>query len=367
MSRLRALILAGGFGTRLRPLSCTLPKIMFPVAGRPMIELVLSNLYSNGVDEAVLAIGYMADVIRRHLGRRFEGMRLHYSLEETPMGTGGAVKKAERFLRDGDFFVLNSDIIASPPLQEILSSHVVKDAAATIMLHRVKDPTHFGVAKIDRSLRIERFVEKPRRGDAPSRWINAGVYVLDPEVFDYLPPGRKASIEREVFPKLASSRRLYGYRYNGEWFDIGRFEEYKRANRAALSRLSRNEPSVGSDVRVHADARLVPPLRLGPRSRVGAGATLGPYSSVGESVVVGEGSKVSGSILFSRVHVGKNSHIRNAVVGEGAVVGENVRIWDGCVIGDKVYIHDGVRLVHDVTVCPHKEVTRSITCPGVVT
>ncbi len=332
-----------------------------------MIELVLSNLHRNGVEEAVLAIGYMADVIRRHLGRRFEKVRLHYSLEETPLGTGGAVKRAERLLRNGEFFVLNSDIIASPPLREMLRSHVVKDAAATIMLHRVKDPTHFGVAKIDESLRIERFIEKPRRGDAPSRWINAGVYVFDPEIFDHLPPGRKISIEREVFPKLASSRRLYGYKYAGEWFDIGRFEEYRRANRAALSRLSHAKPSVAPRVRVHADARLIPPLRLGSGSRVGANAILGPYSSVGESVVIGESSKVSGSILFSRVHVGKNSLIRNAVIGEGAVLGENVRIGDGCVIGDEVYIHDGVRLLQDVTVCPHKEVSRSIASPRVVT
>lgn len=367
MSQIKALILAGGFGTRLRPLSCTLPKILFPIAGRPMIEWVLDNLSNNGIDEAVLATSYMADKIRKHLGRRFEGLRLHYSLEDSPLGTGGAIKKAERFLKNGDFFVLNSDIIASSPLREILQNHVATDATATIMLHKVKDPTPFGVAQLGRSLKIERFVEKPRLEDAPSRWINAGVYALDPEIFNHLDPGRKISIEKGVFPVLASAGRLYGYKYTGEWFDIGRFEEYRRADIAVLSRLSRTKPAVAPGVRVDAGARLIPPLQVGSRSKVGMGVTLGPCTSVGEAAVIGERSRVTESILFSRVHVGRGSLIKGAVIGEGAVVGDNVRIGEGCVIGDHVYVHNDLTLRNDVTVCPHKEVSRSIIHPRVVT
>lgn len=359
--------MAGGFGTRLRPLSCTLPKILFPIAGRPMIEWVLDNLSKNGIDEAVLATSYMAGMIRKHLGRRFEEVRLHYSLEDTPLGTGGAIKKAERYLKNGDFFVLNSDIIATPPLREILQNHVATDATATIMLHKVKDPTHFGVAQLDRSLKIARFVEKPRLEDAPSRWINAGVYVLDPEILSHLDPGRKISVEKEVFPELAVSGRLYGYKYAGEWFDIGRFEEYRRANIVVLSVLSRTRPAVAPKVKLDASARLIPPLKVGSRSTVGTDATLGPNSSVGEAVVIGERSSVIGSILFSKVHVGKDSFIEGAIIGEGAVVGDNVRIDHGCVIGDHVYIHDDVILTKDVTVCPHKEVNRNITHPRIVT
>ena len=359
--------MAGGFGTRLRPLSCTLPKILFPIAGRPMIEWVLDNLSRNGIDEAVLATSYMADMIRRHLGRRFEGVRLHYSLEETPLGTGGAIKKAERYLKNGDFFVLNSDIIASPPLRGIHRNHVATDATATIMLHKVKDPTHFGVAQLDRSLKIARFIEKPRLEDAPSRWINAGVYALDPEILNHLDPGRKISVEKEVFPELAASGRLYGYKYTGEWFDIGRFEEYRQANIAVLSGLSRTRPAVAPKVKADAGVRLIPPLKVGSRSTVRTDATLGPNSSVGEAVVIGERSRVIGSILFNKVHVGRDSFVEGAVIGEGAVVGDSVRISDGCVIGDHVYIHDDVILTKDVTVCPHKEVNRSITRPRIVT
>jgi mannose-1-phosphate guanylyltransferase/phosphomannomutase len=368
LRQIKALILAGGFGTRLRPLSCARPKLLFPIAGRPMIEWVLDELLKNEVDTAILATNYLADMVKAHLGKKFDDIDLHYSLEDRPLGTGGAIKKAERFLKkDEDFFVLNSDIITSPPLKSIFQQHKSLRATATIMLHKVDDPTHFGVAQLGRSMKITKFIEKPRLRDAPSNWINAGIYILNPSIFSQLTPRTKISIEKEIFPGLASSGRLYGYKYFGEWFDIGRFEEYRRANIAVLSRASTSKAMIGPNVKVDANARLIPPLTIGPHSVVGTDVTLGPNTCVGGRSVINEGSQVSDSILFDTVSLGKNSLINGSLIGESAVVGANVRIGEGCVVGDNAVINDNLRLKNNVIICPYKEVTRSIHRPGIVT
>ena len=368
MRQIKALILAGGFGTRLRPLSCARPKLLFPIAGRPMIEWVLDELSKNEVETAILATNYLADMVKAHLGKKFDDIDLHYSLEDRPLGTGGAIKRAERFLKkDENFFVLNSDIIASPPLKEMCQQHKSLRATATIMLHKVNDPTHFGVAQLGRSMQIAKFIEKPRLRDVPSNWINAGVYILNSSIVSRLTPRTKISIEKEVFPGLASSGRLFGYKYSGEWFDIGRFEEYRRANIAVLSRASTSKPVIGSNVKVGANARLIPPLTIGPYSLVGTDVTLGPNTCVGGRTVISEGSQVSDSILFDTVSVGKNSVINGSLIGESAVVGVNVRIGGGCVVGDNALINDNLTLKRNVIICPYKEVGRSINRPGIVT
>lgn len=360
--------MAGGFGTRLRPLSCSRPKLLFSIAGRSIIEWTLHQLSENGVDEAILATNYLAEMIKTHLGRTYEGITLHYSLEEKPLGTAGAIKRAERFLRnDENFLVLNGDIISSPPVREMLQKHSSTNATATIMLYKVEDPTHFGVADLGRSLRIRKFVEKPRLKDAPSRWINAGVYLLASEIFGCIEPERRTSIEREVFPVLASSGKLYGYKYTGEWFDIGRFEEYRRANTAILSRISKTKPVVDPKAKVRTGAKLIPPLIIGSGSVIRENAILGPNTSIGETVVISEGSEISDSVIFDKARLGRNTSITGSIVGEGVVIGDNARIGEGCVIGDHVLLHDNITLKSKVTVCPHKEVSRSIRHSGMVT
>ncbi|MBS7629504.1 NDP-sugar synthase [Candidatus Bathyarchaeota archaeon] len=366
MIHIKALILAGGYGTRLRPLSCSRPKLLFPIAGRPMIELILDELSRNSVEEAVLASHYMADMIRGHLGDRYKDIILHYSVEAQPLGTGGAIKLAEKNLGDGDFIVLNGDIISSPPLKDMVQRHRSMNAIATIMLCRVKDPSHFGVARLTKTMRIVEFIEKPKLGEAPSRWINGGAYILSHEVLNHIPAGRKVSIEREVFPELASTGRLYGYKYVGEWFDIGRFEEYRRANKTVLGRISKGKIEVASGVRVEADAQLKPPLYLGSGTVVGRGAMLGPNTSISDSTIIGEDSKIIDSILFERVHVGRGSTVKGSVIGEGAYLSDGVNLGEGCVIGDNATIHSGVTLKGGVAVCSNKEITKSISRPRIV-
>jgi len=368
LSQIKGLILAGGFGTRLRPLSCSRPKLLFPIAGRTMIEWILSGLSENGVNMAILATNYMSDDIRKHLGRKFDGVKLSYSLEYEPLGTGGAIKKAENFFKKNeDFVVFNGDIISFPPIREILNKHVSNKAITTIMLHKVKDPTHFGVVELEKSTRILNFVEKPSLENTPSMWINAGVYIMNTKVFDYIVLKKKISIERDVFPKIASSGKLFGHKYRGEWFDIGRFNEYRKANSTILSRMSKRKPIIFKSTKINESSDLIPPLSLGSKSIIGSNAIIGPNVSIGKHVVIGERSKISNSILFDHVIIGRNSNVRGAVIGEGVVIGNRVRIKKDCVIGDHVYISDDVALKNNIQICPHKEIKSSIDNEGVVT
>lgn len=367
MSQIKGLILAGGFGTRLRPLSCSRPKLLFPIAGRTMIEWILSGLSENGVNMAILATNHMSDAIRKHLGRKFDGVKLSYSLEYEPLGTGGAIKKAEKFFKKNeDFIVFNGDIISFPPVREILNKHVSNKAITTIMLHKVKDPTHFGVVELEKSTRILNFVEKPSLENTPSMWINAGVYIMNTKVFDYIVPNKKISIERDVFPKIASSGKLFGHKYRGEWFDIGRFSEYRKANSTILSRISKRKPMLSKSTKINESSDLIPPLSLGSNSTIRSNAIIGPNVSIGKHVVIGEQSKISNSILFDHVIIGRNSNVRGAVIGEGVVIGNRVRIQKDCVIGDHVYISDNIALKNNIQICPHKEIKSSIESEGVV-
>ena len=332
-----------------------------------MIEWILSELSENGVDIAILATNYMSDEIRKHLGRKFEGVKLSYSLEHEPLGTGGAIKKAEKFFKKSeDFIVFNGDIISFPPIREILDKHVSNKAITTIMLHKVKDPTHFGVVELDKSTRILNFVEKPSPENTPSKWINAGVYIMNTKAFNYIVQNKKISIERDVFPKLAISGKLFSHKYKGEWFDIGRFNEYRKANSTILSRISKHKPVISNKTKINENSNLIPPLSLNSNSIIRQNAIIGPNVSIGKHVVIGERSKISNSILFDHVIIGRNSNVKGAIIGEGVVIGNRVRIQKDCVIGDHVYISDNVALKKNIQICPHKEIKSSIEHEGVI-
>jgi NDP-sugar pyrophosphorylase family protein len=367
LNKIKALILAGGFGTRLRPLSCSRPKLLFPIAGRTMIEWILSGLSENGINLAILATNYMSDAIKKHLSKKFDGVKLSYSLEYEPLGTGGAIKKAEKFFKKNeDFVVFNGDIISFPPIREILNKHISNKAVTTIMLHKVKDPSHFGVVELEKSMKILNFFEKPSLKNTPSKWINAGVYIINTKVFDYIVPNKKISIERDVFPKLASSGKLFGHKYLGEWFDIGRFNEYRKANSTILSKISKRKPIISKRNKISENSDLIPPLSLDSNSIIRSNAIIGPNVSIGKHVVVGERSKISNSILFDYVSIGRNSKIRGAVIGEGVFIGNQVKIQKDCVIGDHVHISDNITLKNNIQICPHKEIKSSIENEGVV-
>ena len=355
---MKALILAGGFGTRLRPLSCTRPKMLFPVANQPLIDWTLKQLSDGGVETVILAVNYMAEAIVRYLGPTKFDMGIMYSREQRPLGTGGPIKRAADILKDGDsFLVLNGDVISDIDYKRLVEFHRQKGGLATIALFEVPDPSRYGAVELDGEGRIKRFVEKPEPGKAPSNLVNAGIYVLDKGVLDYIPDGRPVSTEKEVFPVLAKEGKLFGFEARGLWVDIGVPEDYLTANRMLLDKISVQK---GEGSKVNESAKLISPSSIGDSVEIGADSIIGPNASIAEYVHIGKGCRIENSIIFPGVTVGDYTSVRNAIVGENVTLERWVKIESGSLIGDYAVIADGVTITHDVTICPSKRVDESI-------
>jgi NDP-sugar pyrophosphorylase family protein len=361
---MKAVILAGGYATRLRPISYALPKLLFPVLGKPMIYWTLDLLKGIGVGEVVLAVNYLADSLRMEVGSDYNGINIKYSLEKAPLGTGGPIKLASEDTRfDETFIVTNGDVIAEIDLAKMLNHHEQTGAMITDALHQVKDPTRFGVAQLDGEGRIRRFVEKPKAKEAHSRLINAGIYLVEPEVLQMIPANRKVSMEREIFPVLVSEGKLSGFPFSGDWFDIGSFSDYQRANFSLLQKHARPLVSRGREMRLARDAVIRAPVILGEGSRVESLASVGPRVLAGKHELIESGARVSNSILFDGVSVGEGSVVSGAILASGVKVGRGVRIATGSIISPHVQIHDGVKIGRNVIIHPYKEIEASIR-PG---
>jgi len=355
---LKAVVLAGGFGTRLRPLSCSRPKMLFPVANQPMIDYSLRNMAQGGVDTVILSVYYMAENLVRYLGPSKYDLGILYSREQKPLGTGGAIKKAEDMINHGSFFAMNGDILTDLDYRRLLNFHKEKGGLATIALIQVPDPSRYGAVELDWEGRILRFVEKPERGKEPSNLVNAGVYVLEPEVLELIPGGRRVSIETEVFPLLAEDRKLHGFECHGFWMDIGTPDDYLNANAMLLSkRAIQGDPA---SVAVDSSAAVKKPCIFGENVRVGADSVIGPNVSLSDDVHVGKGCRIENSIVFPGAVIEDYSSVRNAIIGENAVLARWVKVESGSLIGDYAQINDGVTITENVYICPSKTVDESI-------
>jgi mannose-1-phosphate guanylyltransferase len=358
---LKALILAGGFGTRLRPISCTRPKTLFPIVNKPLLQWTFERLAKNNITEAILAVNYQTEVyIKQHRIPKC-GLQIKYSRDplKKPLGTGGPIKKAERLIgHDSPFLVLNGDIFADVNYREILKNQEKKKAVATIALHRVEDPSRYGVAELSEDNRVKRFTEKPPKETAPTNLINAGVYVLTSKVFNYIPRGRVVSIEREVFPKLVEEGMLYGYVLDGLWMDIGKPEEYLQINEILLDSFV-NQRKRKSENKVE----IKNPVAFDKGISIGEKSVVGPYAVLGRNVVVGNHVHIQNSVIFPGTVISNFSSINRAIIGEGVVIGKKVKIGKGCIIGDHAKIRDNVSLIEDVSICPAKEISESVLTP----
>jgi len=352
--------LAGGYATRLRPLSYALPKLLFPVGGKPILERTIEHLSSFGVNEVILAVNYLADQLREHLGEEYRGVKIKYSIEPKPLGTGGPIAFARQYYRSETLLAMNGDIVSEIDLDGMRRVHESNDALATIALHEVDDPTRFGVAGLDEYSRIREFVEKPKLMDAPSRLINAGAYLLEPQAVDRIPKGRKVIIEREVFPALASEGKLFGYVHSGSWFDIGNISDFRNANFALLEKKTENK----IEARIAQSAELTDPVLIGEHAIVEEGAKLGPRTIIGRRAQIHRNASVAETIVFDDTEIGSDSSIEGAVIGNSATIGKGVVIQKGAVIAGYVNIHDNVRLTRDVYVHPYKEIEEDILSSG---
>ncbi|MEM1552084.1 MAG: NDP-sugar synthase [Candidatus Bathyarchaeia archaeon] len=355
---MKALILAGGFATRLRPLSCTRPKILFPVLNKPLLEWTLESLSKSGIKEVILAVNHQTAFHIKNSKFSKGKMRITYSYDppKQPLGTGGAIKHAEEFLGDDNFLVVNGDIFTSLNYAEIIKKHQEKATIATIALCTVKDPSRYGVAELDDNGRIKSFIEKPPPGMAPSNLINAGIYVLSHEIFKYIQTGRKVSLEREVFPKLVEEGKLFGYVFAGLWTDIGKAEDYLEINKILLDSLRGRLKNV-----IRGGGQVNEPALCDENTTIEDGSTIGPYAVLGKNVTVGRNVYIKNSIIFPGVSISDDSFINGTIIGENAIIGRGVKIRGNCVIGDCAVIGDNVSLAEGVSICPAKEVYRDVS------
>jgi len=357
---LKAVLLAGGFGTRLRPLSCGRPKILFPIVNKPLLQWTFERLAENNIDEAILAVNYQTEIAIKQQRIPKCGLKVIYSRDppRKPLGTGGAIKKTEKYIdNDHLFLALNGDIFADVNYSELLEEHKKrKHALATIVLRRVADPSRYGVAELTAENKIIRFIEKPPKEKAPTNLINAGVYVLSKEIFDFIPKGQKISIEYQVFPKLAKEGKLYGYIHDGLWTDIGKPEDYLEINNILLDVLDNKQ-----DSKKRKNVEISKPVAFDRNVSIGKNCILGPYTVLGKNVVVGDRVHAKNTVILRGSVISDCVCIEGAIIGEGVYVGMNVKIGKNCIIGDHVKIKDNVTLAEGVSVCPAKEISESVS------
>ncbi|HQD39674.1 MAG TPA: NDP-sugar synthase [Bacillota bacterium] len=322
---MKALLLAGGRGTRLHPLTTNQPKPMLPVLNRPWLEYLVELLVENGITEMVFSLCHCPDIIINHFGdgSRF-GVKIEYVVEQTQLGTGGAIKMAAPKLSD-PFLAFNADIVTDINLRELLAFHEQKKALGTLTLTPVSNPSSYGVVKLADNGRILEFVEKPSLPAATVALINAGVYVFKQELVDYIPAGRPVSIEREIFPALIEKDQpLFGYNGNFYWLDMGTQKRYLQLHQHILTgRFKPPYSLTGSGIWVHPTAIVEPlavlnaPCFIGPNCHIASRAELGPMVVLGENVTVEKGSIIRDSVLWDGASVGKGTRLEQVIVGKG--------------------------------------------------
>ena len=318
---MQALVLAGGEGTRLRPLTYTTPKPVMPLAGRPFLTFMLDWAHSHGVDEVILSCGFMSDAVKLVLGDIYDGMRLRYVIEEEPLGTAGPVRLAhDEGVLEERLLVLNGDVLTDIDLTAELEHHERVGARATLALYPVEDTSSYGVVPTAEDGAVEAFIEKGG-GEPPTNRINAGAYVIDRDVVDRIPAGRAVSFEREVFPSLVGEG-LYGYAATGYWIDIGTPERYLEATWDLLAGRVRSTlpPRDETGSLIHENCLL-------------SGAHVGPQSVLGRHCSVGTDARVERSVLHERVHVGADAAVVESTLAERVRVGERARVGPGAMIG----------------------------------
>jgi mannose-1-phosphate guanylyltransferase len=323
----KAVVLVGGFGTRLRPLTLDVNKQMLPVVDRPMIERVLAGLAAHGVTDVVLSLGYAPDAfLAAYPDRTCAGVRLEFAVEDQPLDTAGAIRFAATEAGvDETFLVVNGDVLHDVDVSAVWATHHERGAEGTITLTPVEDPSRYGVVPLDADGRVEAFIEKPPEGEAPTNWINAGIYVLEPSVLDRIAPEGKVSIERATFPAMVADGTLHGVQSDAYWIDAGTPATYLQAQLDLIDG-TRPEvaPAVGPDTTVEGTVE---------RSVVMAGAT------------VGEAAVVLGSAVLPGAVIEKGARVEGCIVGPGARVGEGSTLQDLCVLGVDVVVEPGSHLV----------------------
>jgi mannose-1-phosphate guanylyltransferase/phosphomannomutase len=363
---MRAVVMAGGEGTRLRPLTSNQPKPMVPVVGKPCMEHILELLKRHGFEDVIVTLAFLPQQIRSYFGDGESlGLNIEYSVEESPLGTAGSVRLASRKL-DDTVLVISGDALCDIDLGALLQFHRDRDAAVTIGLKSVENPLEFGIVVTDEDGKIERFLEKPSWGQVFSDTINTGIYVLEPEVLAHVPADRPYDFSKELFPLLLEmGRPLYGMVCEGYWQDIGNLDQFKQANFDALDgeveldipgiRL-RGNIWIGEGVEIDDLEDVEGPAYIGNYCRISPQASIGPYSVLGTSVTLRERARTVRSVIDTNTHIGRSALVEGAILGSGCDVRSHVRIQEGAAIGDEVVLGAQSMVLPGVRIYPYKEV-----------
>ncbi|MCJ7650504.1 MAG: NDP-sugar synthase [Candidatus Lokiarchaeota archaeon] len=375
----KAVILSGGWGTRLRPLTCSIPKTLIPICNKPVMERQVLLLKAAGVNEIVLAVSVMADVIKDYFkdGQKL-GIKITYTDEIFPAGTAGAIKLAESFLKDENFFMLNGDVILNFDFSKMLQFHNKLKAFGTIASKIVEDPSRYGVIIANQTTnKIEKFLEKeeyklPAGGSVPMP-INSGVYLLEPEIFSYIPSNKKVSIEREVFPKIAEEHEVYHYPIEGIWKDIGKPNELLQGNISLMKELIQNlndehKSLIDYSAQINPTSKIIHPCVIGEKTVIRQNCIIGPNAIIGDNVFIDMNTVLKNSVIYNDTYISKHVEIENAIISDNCNIGDNVRLK---AIEDKlILLSSYVKVMKNIeilnifkdyfSVCHHEIVSESV-------
>jgi len=357
---MKALILVGGFGTRLRPLTLSVPKPIVEFANKPSIIHQIEALQKIGVNEVVLAVNYQPDLMSAVM-REWEqklGIKITYSQEPQPMGTAGPLALARELLNDGEpFFVLNSDVICTFPFADLLAFHKKHGAEGTILVTKVDEPSKYGVVVSSEDGKIQRFVEKPKV--YVGNKINAGIYIFNPKILDRIEP-KPTSIEKEIFPQMADEGQLFCMTLPGYWMDIGQPKDFLAGMNLYLGAQEELNPAS-----LAKGDGIVGPVFIDPTAKIGKGCKIGPNVCIGPNCVIGDGVRLKEAVVLEGVRIGDNSWVDRSILGWKSSIGRWVRIQNVTVLGQDVTVNDELFL-NGAQILPHKSISESVPSPAII-
>ncbi|MFC1474879.1 sugar phosphate nucleotidyltransferase [bacterium] len=368
---MKAVVMAGGEGTRLRPLTLNTPKPLVPVCNKPIMVHILERLKESGINENIATLYYMADEIQNYFGDGSEfGVKMNYSIEETPLGTAGAVRAVADQL-DETFVIMSGDAMTDFDITQAVKFHKKVGSMATIVLYRVESPLEFGVVITDDDGRIVRFLEKPGWGEVFSDTVNTGIYILDPAIFEYMEEGGNYDWSKDIFPALLEDGRpMYGCVLDGYWCDIGNLKQYREVHQDALQgkvkvafdgKKMKGKIWVGENTEIAPGAKIAGPAIIGANCGIKDGAQINQFSIIGDNCIVEDGAQIIQTVMWNNSYVGRRAKVSNCVVCRNNVLSEEVEIQDGAVIGDGCNIGAGTKVNQQVKIWPDKIIVSGAT------